>query len=373
MRSAEASGKRADTCYTGGVSNADLKRTPLHAAHVRAGARMVPFGGWDMPVQYAGVMTEHAAVRETAGVFDVSHMGEFRVTGPQALDFLQYATTNDVSKLKPGRAQYNMLPNERGGLVDDIYIYCLAPQEYLVVVNASNIEKDWAHLQRLAARFDVTLVNESDQWGLLAVQGPKAAEMLQPHADTDLSVKKKNAVFTTTLFGFDVMLARTGYTGEDGFEVFVDSDRAEVVWDKLLAVGFTPAGLGARDTLRLEAGFPLYGHEFGDDIHPLSSHYTWVVKDTKDFLGKDRIVGAPATQRLIGLKLDKVIAREGYAVKSGGEVIGRVTSGSMSPTLKEPIAMALVDAARIEGGELTVEVRGKDHPARVVSLPFLQK
>lgn len=334
---------------------------------------MVPFGGWDMPVQYAGVMSEHQAVRESAGVFDVSHMGEFRVSGPGALDFLQYATTNDVSKLKVGRAQYNLLPNERGGLVDDIYIYRLDEEEYLIVVNASNVDKDFAHLQQLAQHHDVTLNDESDAWGLLAVQGPKTAELLQAHVDTDLNARKKNSVFHTKLFGFPVMLARTGYTGEDGFEIFVDSDRAEVVWDKLLAIGFTPAGLGARDTLRLEAGFPLYGHEFGDDIHPLSSHYTWVVKDTKDFHGRDRILGEAPQQKLVGLKLDKVIAREGYAVKSGGEVIGRVTSGSMSPTLKEPIAMALIDASRLTGGDLAIEIRGKDHPARLADLPFLQK
>lgn len=355
------------------MSQDELKKTPLHAAHLRAGARMVPFGGWDMPVQYAGVMTEHHRVRQDAAIFDVSHMGEFRVTGPDALAFLQYATTNDVSKLRVGRAQYNLLPNERGGLVDDIYVYRLGEHEYLVVANASNVAKDFAHLRDLSAHHDVTLTDESDQWALLAAQGPRTAELLAPHVGTDLADKKKNSVFTTTLFGFDVMLARTGYTGEDGFEIFTKSDEAEVVWDKLLAVGFTPAGLGARDTLRLEAGFPLYGHEFGDDIHPLSSHYTWVVKDTKDFHGKGALIGAAPTERLVGLTLDKAIAREGYPVLSGGEVIGRVTSGSMSPTLGKPIAMALIDAARVEDGELAVEIRGKPHPARVVPLPFLQK
>lgn len=355
------------------MSQENLKKTPLHEAHARAGARMVPFGGWDMPVSYAGVMAEHDAVRRGAGVFDVSHMGEFRVTGPDALDFLQFATTNDLGKLKVGRAQYNLLPNDRGGLVDDIYIYKLGEQEYLIVVNASNVEKDFAHLQRLAQGYDVTLRNESELWALLAVQGPRTEELLQAHADADLSAKKKNSVFRTKLFGFDVMLARTGYTGEDGFEVFVDADKAEVVWDKLLAVGFTPAGLGARDTLRLEAGFPLYGHEFGDDIHPLSSHYGWAVKDTKDFHGKDQILGAAPNQKLVGLKLEKAIPREGYLVKSGGEVIGRVTSGSMSPTLKEPIGMALIDASKLSGGEIVVEIRGKDFPATLVELPFLKK
>ncbi|WP_189007790.1 glycine cleavage system aminomethyltransferase GcvT [Deinococcus malanensis] len=345
-----------------------LKRTPLHAAHLRAGARMVPFGGWDMPVQYSGLKAEHQAVRGAAGVFDVSHMGEFRIQGEGALAFLQHVTPNDVSKLRPGRAQYNWLPNDRGGLVDDIYIYMARENEYLMVVNASNIDKDWAHLQTLAAGFDVTLTNESDRWALLAVQGPKAAETLQPHVDVDLGSRKKNAYFPARLFGFDVHLARTGYTGEDGFEVFIDASEAETVWDKLMAIGVTPAGLGARDTLRLEAGFPLYGHEFADDIHPLSSHYTWVVKD-KSHHGRDAL-RLPAQQKLIGLKLDKVPVREGYPVLQSGQVVGHVTSGTSSPTLGHPIALALVQASAASSTDFEVEVRGKAHPATRTDVPF---
>lgn len=329
---------------------------------------MVPFGGWDMPVQYAGLRAEHEAVRTSAGVFDVSHMGEFRITGPDALKFLQHVTPNDVSKLRPGRAHYNWLPNDRGGLVDDIYIYMVAENEYLMVVNAGNIDKAWAHLNGLASGFDVKLTNESDRWALLAVQGPKAAELLQPHTDVDLSTKKKNAYFSAKLFGQDVWLARTGYTGEDGFEVFVDAKDAESMWDKLLGIGITPAGLGARDTLRLEAGFPLYGHEFGDDIHPLSSHYGWVVKD-KEHFGREGLRQTP-TQKLIGLKLDKVPVREGYPVKVGGQVVGHVTSGTTSPTLGHPIAMALVSAESADADAYEVEVRGKDHPAQRAEIPF---
>lgn len=332
---------------------------------------MVPFGGWDMPVQYAGVKAEHDAVRTSAGVFDVSHMGEFRVQGPGALAFLQHVTTNDVSKLKPGRAQYNWLPGVSGGLVDDIYIYMVAENEYLTVVNASNIAKDWAHLQQHAGEFDVTLTDESDRWGLLAVQGPQTESLLQPHTDTDLSAKKKNAFFPAKLFGFDVMLARTGYTGEDGFEVFVDASEAETVWDKLLAIGLTPAGLGARDTLRLEAGFPLYGHEFSDTIHPLSSTYSWVVKD-KTHVGHEHIRSAPS-QTLIGLKLERVPVREGYPVKVGGAVVGHVTSGTSSPTFGHPIAMALVNAEHAGADVFDVEVRGKDHTATRVALPFYKR
>ena len=329
---------------------------------------MVPFGGWDMPVQYAGVKAEHEAVRERAGVFDVSHMGEFRITGPDALKFLQHVTPNDVSKLRPGRAQYNWLPNDRGGLVDDIYIYMAAEGEYLMVVNAGNIAKDWAHLGALAPGFDVQLTDESDRWALLAVQGPKAAELLQPHTDTDLSTKKKNAYFPTQLFGLSTHLARTGYTGEDGFEVFVDAGDAEALWDQLLGLGITPAGLGARDTLRLEAGFPLYGHEFGEDIHPLSSHYGWVVKD-KEHHGRGALRAEPR-QKLIGLKLERVPVREGYPVKVGGAVVGHVTSGTTSPTLGHPIALALVDAAHADADAFGVEVRGKDHPASRTDIPF---
>lgn len=345
-----------------------LKRTPLHAAHLRAGARMVPFGGWDMPVQYAGLKAEHDAVRSSAGMFDVSHMGEFRATGPGALAFLQGVTTNDVSKLRPGRAHYNWLPGEAGGLIDDIYIYMVAPDEYLLVVNAGNIDKDWAHLQKHLAGHDLTLSNESDQWALLAVQGPKTLELLQPFSDTDLAAKKKNAYFAAKLFGFDVMLARTGYTGEDGFEVFVGASEAETLWDKLLEAGIAPAGLGARDTLRLEAGFPLYGHEFSDTIHPLSSTYTWVVKD-KEHLGRTHITAAPQ-QKLIGLKLERVPVREGYPVYADDVQVGVVTSGSSSPTLGHPIAMALVDAAHAEAESFEVEVRGKRHPATRMALPF---
>ncbi|KEF34831.1 aminomethyltransferase [Deinococcus sp. RL] len=353
------------------ASETPLKRTPLHAAHLRAGARMVPFGGWEMPVQYAGVRAEHEAVRTRAGIFDVSHMGEFRVAGPDAEAFLQRVTTNDVAKLKPGRAGYNWLPNEAGGLVDDLYVYRVGPQEFLLVVNASNIAKDWAHLQKYAAGFDVTLTDESERWALLAVQGPEAEALLRPHTDADLSTKKKNAFFTGTLLGYPVMFARTGYTGEDGFEVFVEAGNAEALWEGLLALGLTPAGLGARDTLRLEAGFPLYGHEFAEDLHPLASTYTWVVKD-KDHVGRAGIQ-APPPVRLIGLALERVPVREGYPVLLNGERVGHVTSGTTSPTLGHPIAMALVRADAANADAFEVEVRGKAHPARRVELPFYKR
>ena len=353
------------------LQETQLKRTPLHAAHLRAGARMVPFGGWEMPVQYQGVKAEHTAVRQAAGMFDVSHMGEFRVRGPDAETFLQFVTTNDVSKLRPGRAHYNWLPGELGGLVDDIYIYRLADDEFLMVVNASNIGKDWAHLRSQLGQHDVQLTDESEAWALIAVQGPQSEEKLAPHCTFDLSAAKKNSFFAAKLFGYAVWLARTGYTGEDGFEIFVAADEAERMWDKLLGIGLIPAGLGARDTLRLEAGFPLYGHEFSDTIHPLSSSYGWVVKD-KAHLGRAHITAAPEV-KLIGLSLDKIPVREGYPVFQGGQQVGTVTSGSSSPTLGHPIAMALVNAASADADEFEVEVRGKRHGARRMGLPFYRK
>ena len=355
---------------TAGTETA-LKWTPLHAAHLRAGARMVPFGGWDMPVQYTGLRAEHTAVRERAGVFDVSHMGEFRVSGPGAEAFLQHVTTNDISKLRAGRAQYNWLPGETGGLIDDIYVYRVGEEEFLLVVNASNIAKDWAHLQRQLPAEGVTLQDESAQTALLAVQGPQAEALLQGVTDTDLSARKKNAYFQARVLGLPVWLARTGYTGEDGFEIFADAGDAEPLWDGLLGLGIVPAGLGARDTLRLEAGFPLYGHEFSDDLHPLSSGYGWVVKD-KLHLGHEHL-RLPSAQKLIGLRLERVPVRGGYPVKLDGQVVGHVTSGSSSPTLGHPIAAALVEAHAAGAEHFTVEVRGKDHDATRMEMPFYKR
>jgi aminomethyltransferase len=332
---------------------------------------MVPFGGWDMPVQYQGLKAEHSAVRESAGVFDVSHMGEFRVSGPGAESYLQHVTTNDVSKLKPGRAHYNWLPGEAGGLIDDIYVYRVGQEEFLLVVNASNIAKDWAHLQAQLPASGVTLSNESAETALLAVQGPRAEALLQGVCDVPLADKKKNAYFQAHLFGLPVWLARTGYTGEDGFEIFAEAQHAEALWDGLLNLGIVPAGLGARDTLRLEAGFPLYGHEFSDSIHPLSSGYGWVVKD-KLHLGRAAL-DAPTPQKLIGLRLERVPVREGYPVKLNGQVVGHVTSGSSSPTLGYPIAAALVALEAADADTYTVEVRGKDHEAVRTPMPFYKR
>ena len=345
-----------------------MKKTPLYEAHLRLGARMVDFAGYLLPLQYTSIVEEHLAVRRAVGVFDVSHMGEFLVRGEEALAFLQWATANDAGKLKVGRAQYSMLPNERGGVVDDIYLYRLGEEEYLMVVNAANIAKDLAHLQALAKGFRVELEDASERTALLALQGPKAQALLQGLVDVDLSTKRKNDVFPARVAGRPARLARTGYTGEDGFELFLAPEDAEPVFLALVEAGAKPAGLGARDSLRLEAGFPLYGHELTEETNPLCTPWAWVVKKEKAFLGKEAMLAQACRERLVGLVLEGGIPREGYRVLSGGCPVGRVTSGGYSPLLQRGIALAYVE----EGAEgpFQVEVRGRAVPAALSPLPF---
>ncbi len=351
-----------------------LKTTPLHQAHIDLAARMVAFGGWDMPVQYAGVISEHLAVRNHAGVFDVSHMGEFFIAGPEALAFLQFATVNDVAKIKSGRAQYNMLPNNTGGLVDDIYVYRIAEQDYMMVVNAANIEKDFEHLLKLKTNFDCTLQNRSDDYGLLAVQGPDTEKLLDPHCDSSLQDRKKNSVFSTEIFGYPVRMARTGYTGEDGFEIFCASNDTVHVWQKILELGIAPCGLGARDTLRLEAGFPLYGHEFTDSISPLATPFAWAVKEYKDFFGRAAMLSKISSQHLVGLRVvGRGIPREGYAIKQNDVVVGHCSSGTMSPSLKTGIALAYVEQGLETGAKVMLDVRGTDIEAEIVEPVFVSR
>ncbi|WP_038047368.1 glycine cleavage system aminomethyltransferase GcvT [Thermus caliditerrae] len=346
-----------------------MKKTPLYEAHLRHGGRMVEFAGYALPVQYTSIREEHLSVRRGAGLFDVSHMGEFLIRGPEALAFLQWATANDAAKLKVGRAQYSMLPNARGGVVDDIYLYRLAEEEYLMVVNAANIAKDLAHLQGLARGFQVELADVSEATALLALQGPKAAELLQGLTDTDLATKRKNDVWEAQVAGRPARLARTGYTGEDGFELFLAPEDAEAVFAALVGAGVTPCGLGARDTLRLEAGFPLYGHELTDATNPLCTPWAWVVKREKSFFGKEAMLASSCRERLIGLVLEAGIPREGYPVLSGGERVGRVTSGGYSPLLEKGIALAYVEEGASE--PFYVEVRGRPVGASLSPLPFV--
>lgn len=363
------------------TAHTELKRTPLYEKHRSSKARMVEFGGWDMPVQYQGLIAEHLAVRQAVGVFDVSHMGQFIFTGPDALTFLQFATSNSLAKLPIGRAQYNMLPNSSGGLVDDIYIYHLESEKYLMVVNASNIDKDFTHLKNLLISkelpepFKVALENKSDDYALLAVQGPHTRAVLDPFCSVDLNAVKKNDVLPATLFDLEVLLACTGYTGEDGFEIFCTPEQAPIIWDHLLEQNITPCGLGSRDTLRLEAGFPLYGHEFSETLNPLETHMAWAIKMHKSFFGKEALVSLEIKHKLIGLKLgSKGIPREGYEVYCGGKKVGYISSGTMSPSLKCGIAMAFVEKdVAILGSSLQIKIREQMFDARVVEPVFLEK
>ena len=340
---------------------------------------MVDFAGWEMPLQYPpGINQEHLAVRESVGLFDVSHMGEVRVTGAGALDFLRFATLNDPASLKPGRGQYSMLPNDRGGLIDDLYVYCTAPEDYLVVCNASNREVVVTHLAKLARDYDTEVMDVSDTFGLLALQGPGAVLLLARLTDADVGGLKKNRTLTGTLAKSDVTFARTGYTGEDGFEIFCRSEDAAAVWRVLTEAGAVPCGLGARDTLRLEAGFPLFGHELTETTNPRCSNMAWVVKD-KDFYGREAIWPRSCTRKLVGLKLlQRGVARQGYRVLApgehedeSGEKIGEITSGAISPLTREGIALAWVRQAYSEPGTaVAVEIRGQPLPAVVVKPPF---
>ena len=349
-----------------------MNRTPLYDAHRAHGARLVDFAGWEMPVSYEdGIQQEHLAVRTEAGLFDVSHMGEVRVTGPDSEAFLQFATLNDPAKLSKGRGQYSMLPNDQGGLIDDLYLYKDGENDYLVVCNAANRVSVVQHLGALSESYEVKVLDESESWALLALQGPGSALLLTRHTDDDLSTLKKNRKMTTRVAGISADLARTGYTGEDGFEIFCRPDDAPKLWETLVGAGAKPCGLGARDTLRLEAGFPLYGHEFTEHTNPLCSSYAWVVKD-KPFFGREAMWDARCNRRLVGLRLDeRGVARQGYNLLKDGEQVGEVTSGTISPLTREGIAMGWLATGYAELGQgIDVEIRGRSVPATVVQPPF---
>ena len=360
------------------ASRAPLKRTALYDTHVALGAKMVPFAGFEMPVQYpTGITAEHKAVREKAGLFDVSHMGEFIVRGPQAADFVNYVTTNDVGALKPGQAQYSTILREDGTIVDDCLVY-RSDDRVLMVVNGSNIDKDFAHISRYVGKFDVTLDDISDRIALLALQGPQAQKILQQHTDTDLSQIKYYEFQTGTVAGVDkVYISRTGYTGEDGFELYFPAEYAPKLWETLTSSGdVTPAGLGARDSLRLEMGMALYGNDIDDTTTPLEAGLSWLVKFKKgEFIGRDALLkqkeqGAP--RRLVGFTTsERSFPRHGYPVFVNGSPSGEVRSGTMSPTLGIPIGTAYVPpGSAAEGSALEIEIRGKRIPATVVKMPF---
>ncbi|MCK9478383.1 MAG: glycine cleavage system aminomethyltransferase GcvT [Firmicutes bacterium] len=350
-------------------------KTPLYNCHVQAGGKIVPFAGYLMPIQYSGIIAEHMAVRERAGLFDISHMGEFLLEGPDAVGNLNRLLTNDYSNLQQGAARYSPMCNEQGGIIDDVIVYNYGNMRYVIVVNASNKEKDYKWIQNNLFG-NVVLTDISDQTALIALQGPLAQTILQTVTKA-LPQKRFTVVADADIYGAKCNISRTGYTGEDGFEIYCDAQKAVDVWNALLTVGephgLIPCGLGARDTLRLEAALPLYGHEMNDDITPLEAGLGFFVKaDKDDFIGKKAILEKNSSLNRVGIKItDKGIARENCNVYSNDKKIGIVTSGTYCPFLGGAYAMALVDGEA--SGDITVEVRGKRLAAEIVDLPFYKK
>jgi aminomethyltransferase len=361
-----------------------MKNTPFTHKHIALGAKMAAFAGYNMPISYTGINDEHLAVRNNAGVFDVSHMGEFIVKGENALDLIQRVTSNDASKLTAGKAQYSCLPNDEGGIVDDLLVYCIEENKvYMLVVNASNIEKDWNWISKHNTK-DVEMHNISDKTCLLAIQGPNAASILQPLTDIEL-VNLKYYTFAKGEFAGvpNVLVSATGYTGAGGIEIyFEDKDgAAEKIWDAIFEVGgpkgLKPIGLGARDTLRLEMGFCLYGNDIDDTTSPLEGGLGWITKFTKEFTSRSKFEqqkAAGVTRKLVGFEMiDKGIPRHDYEIKdAAGQVIGRVTSGTQSPSLQKAIGLGYVNTAfAAQDSEIFIGVRDKLLKARVVKVPFL--
>src|SRR5579884_1172235 len=353
------------------------RRTPLYDLHVRLGGRMIEFGGWDMPVQYTSIVDEHRAVRESAGLFDVSHLGRVELRGPGALETLQRVATNDASKLEVGRAQYSLLLNERGGIVDDIFVYRV-PTGYLVMINAATREKDMAWMR--AHLRDAELVDRCDELATIALQGPAAVRLLQPLVDQDLNALRRNAHVEARVEGEPMLVARTGYTGERGLELFPRAERASALFERLLQLDTVkPCGLGARDTLRLEAGNRLYGQDMDDDTNPFEAGLEWVVDfDKGDFVGREALLMVREkgpTRRLAGFEtLERSVPRHGANVYVDGTVVGVVTSGSFAPSLGKNIGFAFVPPSATEiGTEIGVEIRGNPAPARVVETPFFRR
>lgn len=360
-----------------------MRNTALTHIHEGLGAKMVPFAGYNMPVQYEGVTAEHETVRNGVGVFDVSHMGEFLLSGPKALDLIQKVTSNDASQLTIGRAQYSCLPNDNGGIVDDLIVYKMKEEQYLLVVNASNIDKDW---NWISSKNDlgVDMRNISDDYSLLAIQGPKAVEAMQALTPVDLSAIKYYHFEVGEFAGVEqVIISATGYTGSGGFEIYVKNDQVEQLWNKVFeagaAFGIKPIGLAARDTLRLEMGFCLYGNDINDTTSPLEAGLGWITKFTKDFtnaeaLKKQKEEGV--TRKLVGFELtERGIPRHDYEITDkDGNVIGIVTSGTMAPSLNKGIGLGYVPVEyATEGSQIFIRIRKNDIPAQVVKLPFYKK
>lgn len=352
------------------------KKTCLYDKHVALGALISPFGGFDMPIQYTNIVDEHQAVRQHCGVFDVSHMGEVLVSGKDAERYVNHIFTNDVRGIPSGKILYGMMCYEHGGVVDDLLVYKMAADRFFLVINASNIDKDWAWIQQQAKGFDITLEHQSDQYGELAVQGPEANQVMEEV----LNIPCNELVFYTFKTIDNIIISRTGYTGEDGFEIYASADYINECWDKLIAAGIKPCGLGCRDTLRFEVGLPLYGDELSEDITPIMAGLGIFVKLDKDeFIGKEALAkqkaeGAP--QKLVGIELnDKAIPRHGYAVLNmEGETIGEVTTGYHTISTDKSVCMALIDTqyAKLDT-DLQIQIRKKVFPGKVVKKQFYNK
>lgn len=360
-----------------------LKRTPLYDAHVSLGARMIDFAGWEMPVQYSGPAQEHIAVREAAGLFDVSHMGEIELRGPDAVKLLQTVTTNDVERLDDNQAQYSILANPAGGVIDDLIVYRLNSEYFLLVVNAANSDTDFEWIKQHSKTLDVVVTNTSSGYALMALQGPRSESILQELADHMLDRIPYYWSQRLSFDGVTVRVSRTGYTGEDGFEIFCDPDRALHVWNRLLVVGrdrgLTPCGLAARNTLRLEAALRLCGNDMDETTTPLEAGLGWVVKlDKGDFVGRDSLVRQKETglkRKLIGFEvLDKAPARDGYPILIDGVEVGKVSSGSPAPFLKKNIGLAYLPIEHTAvSKEISIVIRGRQVAARVTSIPFYKR
>lgn len=357
-----------------------MKNTALTEKHISLGAKMVPFAGYNMPVQYEGVNAEHATVRAAVGVFDVSHMGEFILKGENALDLIQRVTSNDASKLYDGKIQYSCLPNENGGIVDDLLVYRIDEETYMLVVNASNIEKDWDWIQKYNTK-NVEMHNISDKTSLLAVQGPKAADALQRLTDIDLASMEYYSFKKGVFAGIDnVLVSATGYTGAGGFEIYFENQYAEQMWEAIFEAGaeygIKPIGLAARDTLRLEMGFCLYGNDIDDTTSPIEAGLGWITKFTKPFTNAEALLAqkeAGITRKLVGFEMiDRGIPRHDYAiVDANGNAIGKVTSGTQSPSLQKAIGMGYVTKAfSKEGTEIFIDIRNNKIKAKIVKFPF---
>ncbi|MHC4878734.1 MAG: glycine cleavage system aminomethyltransferase GcvT [Planctomycetota bacterium] len=365
------------------MSNSPLLQTVFHDWHVDHGGRMVEFGGWHMPVQYSTIVEEHNAVRNAVGVFDVAHMGRLRFDGPDACQCLDHLLTNDVTKLQPGQVRYSLVTNETGGILDDVLVYRLDADSYMLVVNASNREKIINWIETHHDGFDAGMTDQSDSHPMLALQGPRAVDVIQALGCGTAAAMKYYSITAATVGGFDVLLSRTGYTGEDGFEVIIESNSALALLEKICEagepLGLQPAGLGCRDTLRLEAAMPLYGHELNEQTDPLAAGLGFAVKlEAGNFIGRDALLAVrdSTTSRVrVGLKLEgRRIAREGAEIVAADDVVGEVTSGTFSPTLNESIAMGYVDRRYSDTGiPLEIDIRGKRIAARTVDLPFYRR